>query len=135
MATEVDLLEEWNGCGFYRLIGMRVVRADETGSEFTIQIDERHLQAYGTAHGGILAGLIDAAMGLAILARVPGQGCATVELKTNFLAPALPGILVGRGRVVRQGRKTVVAWAEAADASGALVACGLGTFQIIGQSG
>lgn len=132
MATDIDLLEQWNSCGFYRLVGMTVERADEAGSEFTIQIDERHLQAYGTAHGGILAGLIDAAMGLAILARVPGQRCATVELKTNFLAPAMPGRLVGRGSVVRQGRTSVVAWAEAADANGDLVACGLGTFQLIG---
>ena len=129
-----DLLATWNGCGFYRLVGMEVLRADNDGSAFTIDIDERHLQAYGTAHGGILAGLIDAAMGLAILARVPGQGCATVELKVNFLAPAMPGRLTASGHVVNQGRKTVVAWAEAADSTGKLVACGLGTFQIMGGS-
>jgi acyl-CoA thioesterase len=129
-----DLLATWNGCGFYKLVGMQVLRADEDGSAFTIDIDDRHLQAYDTAHGGVLAGLIDAAMGLAILARVPGQGCATVELKVNFLAPALPGRLSATGRVVSQGRRTVVAWAEAADANGTLVACGLGTFQIVGSS-
>ena len=129
-----DLLATWNGCGFYRLVGMEVLRADNDGSAFTIDIDERHLQAYGTAHGGILAGLIDAAMGLAILARVPGQGCATVELKVNFLAPAMPGRLTASGHVVSQGRKTVVAWAEAADSTGKLVSCGLGTFQIMSGS-
>ena len=129
-----DLLATWNGCGFYRLVGMEVLRADDDGSAFTIDIDERHLQAYGTAHGGVLAGLIDAAMGLAILARVPGQGCATVELKINFLAPAMPGRLTASGHVVNHGRRTVVAWAEAADATGKLVACGLGTFQILGGS-
>jgi uncharacterized protein (TIGR00369 family) len=109
---------------------MEVVKADDSGSEFIIEIDERHLQAYGTAHGGIVAGLIDAAMGLAILARVPGQGCATIEFKVNFVAPAPPGKLTGRGHVVRQGKRTVVAWADAFDASGGLVACGLGTFQL-----
>ena len=129
-----DLLATWNGCGFYQLVGMEVLRADHDGSEFRIDVDDRHLQAYGTAHGGVLAGLIDAAMGLAILARVPGQGCATVELKVNFLAPAAPGRLTASGRVVSQGRHTVVAWAETADAAGTLVACGLGTFQIVGGS-
>lgn len=127
-----DLLATWNRCGFYRLVGMEVLRADDDGSEFRIDIDDRHLQAYGTAHGGVLAGLIDAAMGLAILARVPDRGCATVELKVNFLAPATHGPLSARGRVVSQGRRTVVAWAEAADVAGTLVACGLGTFQIVG---
>lgn len=135
MASDAaDLLATWNGCGYYRLVGMEVSRADDTGSAFSIDIDDQHLQAYGTAHGGILAGLIDAAMGLAILARLPGQGCATVELKVNFLAPAPPGRLTASGRVVSQGRRTVVAWADATDAAGTLVACGLGTFQIVGAA-
>ena len=126
------LLERWNTCGYYRLVGMRVVQADADGSVFEIPVTDDHLQAYGTAHGGILAGLVDAAMGLAILGRVPdGEGCATVEMKLNFLAPAMPGTLTGRGRVISEGRRTVVAWGEAADASGKLVACGLGTFQRI----
>lgn len=130
--SERELLETWNSCGFYRLVGMRVIRADADGSEFTITIDDGHLQAYGTAHGGVLAGLVDAAMGLAILGRAPaGEGCATVEMKLNFLAPARPGPLVGRGHVVSEGRRIVVAWGEAADESGRLVACGMGTFQRI----
>lgn len=127
-----NLLATWNGCGFYRLVGMEVLRADDDGSEFRIEIEDRHLQAYGTAHGGVLAGLIDAAMGLAILARVPDRGCATVELKVNFLAPAAPGLLSAQGRVVSQGRRTVVAWADVLDAGGTHVACGLGTFQLVG---
>jgi len=126
------LLERWNECGFYRMIGMQVTRADDQGSEFQIEIRPEHLQAYGTAHGGILAGLVDAAMGLAILGRAPeGEGCATIELKVNFLAPAWPGALKARGRVVHEGRRIVVAQGEAAAADGSLVAVGTGTFQRI----
>ena len=130
--SDRELLETWNECGFYRLVGMRVVRADADGSEFTITIDDTHLQAYGTAHGGVLAGLVDAAMGLAILGRAPaGEGCATIEMKLNFLAPAESGLLTGRGRVISEGRRLVVAWGEAVNASGRTVACGMGTFQRI----
>lgn len=129
------LLDRWNGCGYYRHIGMRVLRADADGSEFEIVVGDEHLQAYGTAHGGIVAGLVDAAMGLAILGRAPdGEGCATVEMKLNFVAPAMPGRLRGFGRVVSEGRRTVVAWGEARDDTGRLVACGLGTFQRIPAS-
>lgn len=124
------LLDRWNGCGYYRSIGMRVVSAGADGSVFEIDIGEQHLQAYGTAHGGILAGLVDAAMGLAILGRAPAdEGCATIEMKINFLAPAAPGRLRGTGRVISEGRRTVVAWGEARDAADRLVACGLGTFR------
>lgn len=135
MASPDDLLATWNGCGYYRLVGMEAVHADDAGSAFRIHIDERHLQAYRTAHGGVLAGLIDAAMGLAVLGRFPTADCTTVELKMNFLAPAQSGELVARGRVIAQGRRTVVAWAEAADASGTLVCCGLGTFRLMSSGG
>jgi uncharacterized protein (TIGR00369 family) len=130
--SDERLLERWNACGYYRLVGMRVERADADGSEFAITIGEQHLQAYGTAHGGVLAGLVDAAMGLAILGGVPdGEGCATIEMKLNFLAPARPGNLRARGRVVQQGKRIVVAWGEVEDVQGRIVACGMGTFQRI----
>lgn len=130
--STADLLSQWNGCGYYRLVGMEVTRADEAGSAFHIDVTDDHLQAYGTAHGGILAGLVDAAMGLAILGRgEPGEGCATVEMKVNFLAPAMPGRLTATGEVIHAGRRTVVARADARDASGKLVATGMGTFQRI----
>jgi acyl-CoA thioesterase len=126
------LLATWNACGYYRLVGMEVVRADADGSDFEIAIDGRHLQAYGTAHGGVVAGLIDAAMGLAALARLPdGDGCATIEMKLNFTGPAPPGRLIARGRVLHEGRRILTASAEARDEGGALVAVGQGTFQRI----
>jgi len=131
-SAEARLRETWNSCGYYNLVGMEVTRADESGSEFRIEVLPEHLQAYGTAHGGILAGLVDAAMGLAILGRAPeGEGCATVEMKINFVAPALPGPLVGRGSVLHEGRRMVVAQGEARDGEGRLVAVGTGTFQRI----
>ena len=136
MTPDPDLLETWNVCGYYNLVGMRVTHADPDSAQLEISVTPDHLQAYGTAHGGIVAGLIDAAMGLAILARLgAGQGCATVEMKMNFVAPAMPGELIGVGRVLHQGRRLVVASAEARDADGGMVACGQGTFQAFPTAG
>lgn len=124
-----DLLAAWNGCGYYRLVGMRVARADADGSRLELEVREEHLQAYGTAHGGVTAGLLDAAMGLAAIAAVPGDaGCATVEMKLNFTSPARPGALVAEGRVLHLGRRLVTAAAEVRDADGGLVAVAQGTF-------
>ena len=124
-----DLLAVWNTCGYYRLAGMRVTRADGAGSRLEIEIGAQHLQVYGTAHGGVTAGLLDAAMGLAALAAVPPEeGCATVEMKLNFTAGARPGLLAAEGRVLHLGRRLVTAAAEARDAGGALVAVSQGTF-------
>jgi uncharacterized protein (TIGR00369 family) len=124
-----DLLDTWNACGYYRLVGMRVVRADGGGSRLEIAIGDQHLQAYGTAHGGVTAGLLDAAMGLAALAAVPpGEGCATVAMTLSFTAGARPGRLAADGRVLHLGRRLVTAAAEARDPGGALVAVAQGTF-------
>jgi uncharacterized protein (TIGR00369 family) len=124
-----ELLTVWNTCGYYRLVGMRVTRADGGGSRLEIEIGAQHLQAYGTAHGGVTAGLLDAAMGLAALAAVPPEeGCASVEMKLNFTAGAHPGSLAAEGRVLHLGRRLVTASAEARAADGALVAVAQGTF-------
>lgn len=124
-----DLLARWNACGYYELVGMEVLRADDAGSDFRIVIDERHLQAYGTGHGGVIAGLLDAAMGLAVLARLPpGEGASTVEIKLNFTAGARPGELTAAGQVLHAGRRLATASAQAHDAEGRLVAVGQGTF-------
>ena len=129
-AGREELLATWNACGYYRLVGMEVLRADEDGSAFRIEIAEPHLQAYGTGHGGVLAGLVDAAMGLAVLGRLPaGEGCATIEMKLNFTAAARPGELRAEGRVLHEGRRIVTAAAEARDPASGLVAVGQGTFQ------
>lgn len=131
MSTEAndDLLARWNACGWYGLTGLEVLSAGPEGSSFRMAVGDGHLQAYGTAHGGSLAGLLDAAMGLAALARVDaGEGCATIEMKLNFMAPVPPGEVLATGRVVSMGRRIVVASADATLSDGTPVATGLGTF-------
>ena len=55
-------------------------------------------------------------------------------MKLNFIAPASPGPGGGEGRVLHQGRRLVVAWAEVRDDGGDLLACGMGTFQLIREA-
>jgi uncharacterized protein (TIGR00369 family) len=128
--SATDLLARWNACGYYRLVGMTVVHADARSSELRITIGDEHLQAYGSAHGGIVAGLIDAAMGLAVLGGIAAdEGCATIQMTANFAAPAMPGPLTATGRLLHRGRRVAVASAEAHGPDGRLVAVGQGTFQ------
>ena len=50
-------------------------------------------------------------------------------MKLNFVAPALEGPLGASGRVLHQGRRLLVAAAEAHGPDGGMVACAQGTFQ------
>jgi uncharacterized protein (TIGR00369 family) len=76
--------------------------------------DESFLNAMGLVHGGLLATLLDSAMGMAVISKLAaGQAYATIELKVSFLRP-LPfdgSEIEVRGRVMQMGRK--VAFAEA----------------------
>ena len=123
------LIATWNACGYYRLLGMWVARVDDRSSELAVVVGDEHLQAYGTAHGGITAGLLDAAMGLAVLGRTgPEEGCATVGMTIGFTAPARHGTLTALGRVANLGRRIVTTTAEARGPDDVLVAIAQGTF-------
>src|SRR4051794_29315913 len=57
-----------------------------------LRVDDRHLNVAGTAMGGLLASLVDAAFGRAIRAEADGDAAvATVSLTTEYLRPAAPG--------------------------------------------
>lgn len=136
MSTDQAVLDRWNACGWYRLTGLEVLQADHTGSRFRMTVGDDHLQAYGTAHGGSVAGLLDAAMGLAIIARLdPGEGCATIEMKVNFTAPVMPGEVTATGQVITLGRRVVVARADAINPDGRIAATALGTFSRFADQG
>jgi uncharacterized protein (TIGR00369 family) len=105
-------------------------------AEYRMVITEAHLSSPGTAHGGVLAGLMDAVLGAAALTQAftAGELVSTVEFKINYLRPVHLGdelravaqvehagksIVVVSGSIYRQGNP--------ADEDSA-VAQGLGTF-------
>lgn len=70
----------------------------------------------GYVHGGILATLLDLAGDFA-LATLVGRGIPTIDLRVDYLRPALPGrALRATGTVVRSGRRLGVADAVVVDA-------------------
>ena len=57
----------------------------------------------GIIQGGFLAAMLDDTLGPALVAGLdPGDFAPTTDLHVQFLRPAHPGRLVGRGRVVRR---------------------------------
>lgn len=56
------------------------------------RVEDRHLNAAGTAMGGYLATLVDLAFGRAVRANAEGEAAvATVSLTTDYLRPAPAG--------------------------------------------
>lgn len=91
---------------FLELVGPIFVRGEGDGRVFALRVEERHGNLGGNAHGGLLAALVDFALGRAIGAETGADGApATVSLTTDFLRPVRPGDWVeAHTEVERAGR-------------------------------
>ncbi|MBF9236353.1 PaaI family thioesterase [Hymenobacter sp. BT683] len=104
-------------------------------AEYRMTIREEHLSSPNTCHGGVLAGLMDAALGAAALslAFTSLEFVSTVEFKMNYLhAVHLHDVLVAKGTVDHAGNKLVVSscviYRLVEGQEDVAVARGLGTF-------
>jgi uncharacterized protein (TIGR00369 family) len=89
------------------------------------------LNPIGMIQGGLLAAMLDDTLGPALVATLgPGQFAPTADLHVQFLRPARPGRLTGRGRVVRRGRDIAFMAGELLDEGGQIVAAATATAQI-----
>ncbi|HEX9257847.1 MAG TPA: PaaI family thioesterase, partial [Actinomycetota bacterium] len=82
-------------------------------------------------HGGILATLVDIAMGLAVRTAVgPTRRHVTIDLHAQYLRPARPGRLEAIGSVVRVGTHVGFAEGSVMDAAGRLLVRASGTYSV-----
>jgi len=115
------------------LLGWELVAVDpEAGTiEMAFQATEQFLNPFGMVQGGLLAAMLDDTLGPALVATLgPGESAPTTDLHVQFLRPARPGRLVGRGRIVRKGRDVGFMAGELLDAAGEVVAVATATAQI-----
>jgi uncharacterized protein (TIGR00369 family) len=75
---------------------------------FALVIDERHVNARGVIHGGMLMTFADVSMSQTSRAASGARQCSTVSLTCDFVGPGKLGdILESRVRVTRQTRTMV----------------------------
>jgi uncharacterized protein (TIGR00369 family) len=115
------------------LLGWELVSIDpDAGAiEVAYRADERFLNPVGVIQGGLLSAMLDEAMGPALVASLdPGLFSLTTDLHVQFLRPARPGRLTGRGRVTGRTRSMGFLAGELLDESGQVVAAATATVQI-----
>jgi uncharacterized protein (TIGR00369 family) len=115
------------------LLGWQLVAVDpdEGTIEVAFEATPAFLNPVGVVQGGMLAAMLDDTLGPALVAALgDGQFAPTVDLHVQFLRPASPGRLVGRGRVVRRGSSLAFLAGELVDESGEIVATAVATAQI-----
>lgn len=93
---------------FGKLLGMELNIIVPGEVEYAMAITEKHLSNPAAAHGGALAALMDAILGVSALslAAEDGKLVSTVEFKINYFAPIRLGDkLLGHGKVVFKGNR------------------------------
>jgi uncharacterized protein (TIGR00369 family) len=111
------------------------VNPDEGTIEVAFAASDRFLNPVGVVQGGFLAAMLDDTLGPALVATLePGQFAPTVDLHVQFLAPARPGRLVGRARIVRRGRDIAFLAGDLTDEEGIVVAVATATAAIRGRA-
>ncbi len=118
------------GGGLPAYLGMRLVRVDPGVAVLELDVRSDLVHRFGTAHGGVVAALIDHALGTAVFPLVPlGTWPATLEFKLNYLAAARQGVLQATATVVSLRKRTAVVRVEV-DNEGRAVAAALGTISL-----
>lgn len=114
-----------------RTLGFRVVAVSQAAKSVEVEFEARAdllLNLMGQVQGGFLSAMLDECMSVACMVASGMTAVApTLEMKTSFFRPALPGRLKGVGKVAKWGRQIAFTEGELYDAEGRLLAKATGT--------
>jgi uncharacterized protein (TIGR00369 family) len=114
-----------------RTLGFRLVAVSQAQMTVEAAFDakaELLANPMGQVQGGYVTAMLDEVMSVACMVASKMTSVApTLEMKTSFLRPAMPGELRAIGRVVKWGRTVAFTEGEIYDASGRLLAKATGT--------
>jgi uncharacterized protein (TIGR00369 family) len=115
----------WAWAPIGQLIGLEVQPGGPGEAEVFLDVDARMHNPMGFVHGGVLALLADATMGIAFGRTLDDQhSFATIEAKTNFLRPVQQTRLRAMAKVISRGLRIGFVEVQIFDQRQKLVATG-----------
>ncbi|MBN2568996.1 MAG: PaaI family thioesterase [Deltaproteobacteria bacterium] len=116
---------------FLAFMGMSLEELEDGYARFTMPIREDFIQGDGVMQGGLIVAMADESMAHAAMTLLqPQEGIVTIELKNNFIAPALHGKLSAEATIFQKGRSIVVGDCVVTNGEGILIARSSATFLI-----
>jgi 1,4-dihydroxy-2-naphthoyl-CoA hydrolase len=112
--------EEAIPSGFAGEIGTEWIDFDPENARARVKVGSRHLQPFGTVHGGVYAALAESICSAATYDAVHSDGMAAMGQSNNttFLRPILEGHINAIARARHRGRTTWVWDVEMLDDAG-----------------
>lgn len=92
--------------GFIKHNNFSLIDCDKENLKTTLKADlnENSLNPYGIAHGGLIFGLGDTAMG--VTARLTGKNAVTLSSNITYLKPAKGAYLLAKAEMIKNGKNT-----------------------------
>ena len=104
-------------------LGAHIAEAEPGRVVLELVAGPQHRHGGGVVQGGVIAQIADASMGMSLATlQADGMWNTTIELKINFVRPAIEGTLRAVGRVVEMRQTLLFADGEVFDDKGRLVA-------------
>lgn len=114
-----------NNCHYFKHESMRIKDLKYGESFLELNIEKKHLQAYGMVHGGVFGAIIDAAGWWAVYTKVKaGLNAFTAEMKLNYLASANSGKFIAHGNCIKLGNTLGLGEATVKNENGKILAHG-----------
>lgn len=121
---------------FARLLGMELLEAGDGRAVGEIDLQEKHTSnpGSGIAHGGVAYSLADTVGGVAI-ATLTETVTPTVDMRIDYLQPAVGDRIRAEATVVRTGNNVATVDVDVHTEDGDLVATARGTYKTSGATG
>ena len=118
---------------FVELLGFELTAFADGQSEILYAPKPEHLNSFSVTHGGALMTLLDVSMATAARSVTPETGVVTIEMKTSFMQPAVPGAgpLIAKGLLMHRTATMAFTQATVYDADGKPCAHATGTFKYV----
>lgn len=107
------------------LMGVEFESFDAEREELTLRFTapDSFITPRGSVQGGLVAGFLDEVMGWAhVWATDQAEAPLNLEINMTLIRPVPAGPLVGKGRVIKRGRRVIYLESELFDPAGTLLA-------------
>ncbi len=116
--------------GLPKYLGIRTVEVGPARMVAELEVRPELLNPFGSAHGGVVAGLVDHVLGSVLYPVIErGRWAATTEFKLNLVSAVRSGTLRAEAVIVAMSRRTAVVQVEVTN-DGSLACLAQGTVLI-----
>ncbi len=132
MSRQLERVQNWDRVrallaapdkGWMETLGARIVEAEPGRVVVELIAGPQHRHGGGVVQGGVITQIADAAMGMSLATFQPDKlWNTTIELKINFIRPAVEGRLRAVGRVIEMRQTLLFGEADVFDSQDRLVA-------------